>query len=486
MKDQSIEQSGLTRKSFPRFMVAAPSSGSGKTSVVCAILSILKESGKSVCAAKCGPDYIDPMFHKEVLGIDSLNLDLFFSTSDQLKEQLLAHAEQTDLAVAEGVMGYYDGRSMSQTKGSSYEVATVCGFPVILVIDARGSAVTLASLIFGMVRFMPDSMIRGVILNRVSKAVYPRLKTALEGELAKRGISVAICGHLETDDVYSIGSRHLGLVTPDEMGDIRCRLEAAGRAAERTIDMEKILSIARQADPIVQSTTGGNERTDAVAEGPLIAVARDEAFCFYYGENLRCLEKNGCRITYFSPLSDRDLPAGTDGLLLGGGYPELYARQLSENVPMRERIRQALADGMPCLAECGGFLYLNRELTDDGGISYPMVGFFGGASANSGRLGRFGYVSVETDRDLLYLKPGEQIKGHEFHYWDCSDNGSVCRAVKPDGRKWLCSVAKYRTFAGFVHMAWWSLPAFAARFAGACRTWRREEMNRKEEEGVRT
>lgn len=455
-----------------RLIIGACASGSGKTAVTCALLGAFSAKGLTVRAAKCGPDYIDPMFHREVLGVESVNFDLFFSTPNQLRGQLERHGSRADITLIEGVMGYYDGRSMDSTRGSTYEIAAQTETAVVLVIDARGGALTVAALAEGMARFRDDSRIAGIILNRISEGVYTRLKPALEQEFASRKLRIEICGYIPNSPEFSIESRHLGLITPDAAEGIRQQLSAAADIAGRTIDIEALLCLASARHfPVKDRDTG------TVAPVVRLAVARDEAFCFYYAENLRQLRRFGCEIVYFSPLRDDHLPEGTDGLLLGGGYPELYAHQLSGNVRLREQIRDMLDQGMPCLAECGGFMYLNDRIADDAGVDYPMAGFFHGVCRKASARTRFGYISIKSrTEDGLYLAPGESIRAHEFHYWDCSDPGAVCRAAKPDGREWLCGHVKENTFAGFAHLAYWSCPSFAERFARRCAKWGKERM----------
>ena len=470
---------------IPRILVAAPASGSGKTAVSCALMQAFQERGLCVRACKCGPDYIDPMFHQTVLGVDSRNLDLFFCSRDGLRNELLLHGEGADLLVTEGVMGYYDGRAMDTDAGSSYDVATALDMPVILVINCRGAALSLAAQVLGMIGFRPDSNIRGILLNRVSGMLYPRLKTMLVQELKKEGFDLPVLGYIPEDDAFCIESRHLGLVTPWELEGLEARIGRGARILSETVDLDAILSIARSAPELTgREKTGGSGISAGRAwndspgggGGPVrIGIARDEAFCFYYKANLELLEKAGCRLIPFSPLHDRELPKGLCGLLFGGGYPELHAPELSGNRQLREEIRrQVLERGMPCIAECGGFMYLQEEIADREGKRYPAVGAVPGAACPAGKLKRFGYVNISVaKKSNKYLKKEETIKGHEFHYWDSTDCGDDCRAQKPDGkRSWNCIHARGNLFAGYPHLYLPSLPEFARRFADTCREWK--------------
>lgn len=470
----------------PGILIAAPSSGSGKTAAACALMAAFTKRGLTVRACKCGPDYIDPMFHREVLGVDSRNLDLFFSSRDELREGYEAHISDADLAVTEGVMGYYDGMSMDSDAASSYDVSRTLGLPVLLVLPCRGASLSLAAVIKGMAEYRPDSRIRGILLNRVSGMLYPRLKEMLERELKAMGHEIPVVGYVPEDEAFTFESRHLGLVTPQEMEGLKGQLSRAGEILSRTVDLELVLRIAEKGagpDMAGRAASGGKEQEKAGAEifpgrEVRIGVARDRAFCFYYKENMELLQNMGCRLIPFSPLSDPALPEGLDGLILGGGYPELYARQLSENRGMRDRIREAVRSGMPCLAECGGFMYLHDEMEDREGNTYPMAGVIPGRAFAAGKLVRFGYINVtaadrQQEQSGSYLLPGETIRGHEFHYWDSTDSGHACRAVKPDGRRsWDCIHMEGKLFAGYPHLYLPSLPAFAERFVKRCAEWR--------------
>lgn len=471
--------------STPGVLLAAPGSGSGKTAAACALMWAMKDRGMRVKACKCGPDYIDPMFHREVLGIDSKNLDLFFSEPGELSAGFGRYVEGADITVVEGVMGYYDGMALDSDRASSYDVARTLGLPVILVLPCRGAALSLAALVRGLAEYRKDSNIRGIILNRVSAMLYPRLKTMLERELKKAGHEIPVVGYLPEDEAFSLESRHLGLVTPQEMENIREKIQKAGEILSRTVDLEEICRIASETCVHGKETKEDGERPKVLSINERqvrVGIALDEAFCFYYRDNLELLESLGCRLIPFSPLRDPQLPGELDGLILGGGYPELYGRQLSENKEMQKAVRENLAGGMPCLAECGGFMYLHEELEEKSGCVWPMAGVIKGRTFPAGKLVRFGYVEIgcaqETAENVKgnsgYLRQGERIRGHEFHYWDSTDNGSDCRAVKPDGRRqWNGIHMKGNLFAGYPHLYLPSLPVFAERFVQACREWKK-------------
>lgn len=431
----------------PRVMFAATRSGSGKTTVTCGVLAALKKQNIKVQAYKCGPDYIDPMFHRTVLGIDTGNLDTFFADADAIGRILARDTKDAELIVMEGVMGYYDGVGGATTMASSYELSKVTKTPVVLIVDAKGASVTLAAIIRGIMEYKKDSRIVGVILNRVSPMFYSRIKHVIETECG-----IPVLGYLPEDASFAVPSRHLGLLQPGEMQKQRDWVETVAEAVRKTIDIDGILEIAAQAEMLqIQKATGETEKCKFPA-GYRIGVARDAAFSFYYRENLRMLEDMGATLVFFSPLADAHVPE-VDALIFGGGYPELYAKQLYENQSMRVSVRQALEYGMPCHAECGGFLYLGKSLADAEGNVYEMVGFLDGAGFRTERLQRFGYVEL-APQEADAFAVNTVLRGHEFHYWDSTDCGDACLAWKPLSKQktYPCMVKKKGTFAGFPHL----------------------------------
>ncbi len=435
---------------LPRIVIGGTGSGCGKTTVVCAILKALKDRGLNVSAAKCGPDYIDPMFHKSALKVPSKNIDLFFSDDNTAKALFAEQAQGSDICIIEGVMGYYDGLSFDNDKVSTYSVSDVLSAPSVIVLNARGMALTASALIQGMINFRNNSRIKAVILNNVSPMSFEPLKKAIED---KTGIEVL--GFMPNDSNFNINSRHLGLVTPDEStAEV---LEKMSEAASKYIDLNRLMEIAAEADELEF------ERL-SVKDGRKfkIAVALDEAFCFYYSDNLELLRKMGAETEFFSPIYDKTVP-DADGMIIGGGYPELYAEKLSENTSMLNDIKTKIENGMPCLAECGGFMYLSSTIDN-----FKMTGIFNGNAYDTGKLSRFGYIELKSEREYI-----NGIKGHEFHHWDMDDNGNECTAMKPSGRSWKCMSFYKNTIAGYPHLYYWSKPEFAKRFADICRLWRK-------------
>lgn len=448
------------RARAPRLMIAGTSSNVGKTTVTCGLMRALTLRGMRVQACKCGPDYIDPVFHERVLGIPSRNLDLFLA-GDKLVRRLVAEgARKADLTLMEGAMGYYDGIAQS-THASAYEVAQVTGTPVVLVVDARGKALSCAAEVAGFVRFREPSLVAGVMLNRVSAGYFPMLRQVIERETG-----VPVLGYLPRMDEARLQSRHLGLVGADEVVDLQQRIDALAQTLAKTVDVDALVRIAQSAPELEFEPWG---ETVPRKDGPLIAIADDAAFTFCYADTLATLERLGARLVRFSPLKDESLPRGICGLYLCGGYPELHARALSANSSMRSSIREAVEAGLPTIAECGGFLYLQETLEDAEGTPWPMVGALLGHGYRTGRLGRFGYVTLAARANSLLADEGETLRAHEFHYWDSDHCGNAFRAQKPQSsRGWGCVVATSSLYAGFPHLYLAGDLRAATRFVEAC------------------
>lgn len=433
---------------FPRILVAAPGSGSGKTLLTTGLLTLFQNRGIRCRSFKCGPDYIDPMFHKYVLGIDSCNLDSFFLPEEELRALFRKRAADAELSVLEGVMGYYDGIGGNSTAASTYEVAKITDTPVILVLDGKGSSLSLAAQVKGFLDYRKDSHICGVILNKTNKMVGERLRPEIEK------LGVRYLGAVPVCETMDIKSRHLGLTMPQEQSELRGHLNAFAKQLEACLNVEGILELAGY------SKKDEIRPIDSESEPPTrrMAVAMDEAFCFYYQENLDFLRQHGWEVVPFSPLHDTALPEQVHAILLGGGYPELYAKELSANEPMLASIRNAHAEGIKILAECGGFLYLQEHLEDETGRSWPVAGLIHADGFRTEKLSRFGYISLMQNGAV-------RIKGHEFHYWDSTAPGSAFRAEKPQSnRGWDCMYQTDSLLAGFPHLYYLSGPNLILSF----------------------
>ena len=460
-------------------MITAASSGSGKTMITCGLLELFKRKGLNPLACKCGPDYIDGLFHKQVLELEGMNLDSYFEAPEELRDKYSCLSKD-HLPVVEGVMGYFDGLGGSTTRASSWEVAHILDLPAVLVVDARGASVSLAALIKGFLEFERPmgSQIKAVIFNRMSPMLYPRIR-----ELVERETGIRAAGFVPELDFLKVGSRHLGLVLPEEIAGLREQMNRLGKCLEETIDWEFLAELGAEKEERDALEEENTEASCTAAFSFRLGIAMDEAFCFYYQDNLRILERLGGELVYFSPIHDRSLPEQLDGLILGGGYPELYCEALSLNESMREAVKKAAEGGLPVLGECGGYLYLLEELEAEDGRIWPMTGVLKGKGYKKGKNSRFGYIGVEAEKDSLYLKPGEQIRGHEFHYWDCEvlEEEWVMRAKKPVGnRSWPCIRIKNQVMAGFPHLFYPSCPAFAVRFAKACVRYKRKRDEAEE------
>lgn len=456
---------------FPRILLAAPGSGSGKTLLTTGLLTLFQNRGIRCRSFKCGPDYIDPMFHKYVLGIDSCNLDSFFLSQEELRALFQKRAADAELSVLEGVMGYYDGIGGNSTAASTYEVAKITDTPVILVLDGKGSSLSLAAQVKGFLDYRKDSHICGVILNKTNKMVGERLRPEIEK------LGVRYLGAVPVCETMDIKSRHLGLTMPQEQSELRGHLNAFAKQLEEYLDVDGILELAgcsgeklpeagkteqsNQTDLNQEETKQDEIRPiDSESEPPTrrMAVAMDKAFCFYYQENLDFLRQHGWELIPFSPLHDAALPEQVHAILLGGGYPELYAKELSANEPMLASIRNAHAEGIKILAECGGFLYLQEHLEDETGTSWPVAGLIHADGFRTEKLGRFGYISLMQNGAV-------RIKGHEFHYWDSTAPGSAFRAEKPQSnRGWDCMYWTDSLLAGFPHLYFLSGPDLILSF----------------------
>lgn len=441
---------------IPRIVLAGTNSGCGKTTVACAILQVLVNRELNVGAFKCGPDYIDPMFHSRIIGAECTNLDLFFFDENTLKYLLAKNGAGRDISVIEGVMGFYDGMGLTTTAASTYEVSLFTESPTVLVVAAKGTSLSVMAVIQGFLDFCPNNLIKGVILNQCTASTYSVLAKEIEARFAGR---VQLLGFLPTMRECSLESRHLGLITAAEVQGLHEKLNMLASQAERTIDIDGLLALAASAAPVYCEGVNLPKQRETVR----IAVARDNAFCFYYEDSLDALREMGVELVPFSPLSNSELPQDIQGMYLGGGYPELYAQRLSENAPMRASVKAALERGVPCIAECGGFMYLTESIA-----SYPMVGFIPGKSFDTGKLTRFGYISLKAGHDTLLCTAGGEIRGHEFHHWDSENTGGSFTAVKASGKSWKCVHATETLYAGYPHFHFYSNPDFAVSFYNAC------------------
>ncbi|MFZ2950415.1 MAG: cobyrinate a,c-diamide synthase [Desulfuromonadaceae bacterium] len=466
------------------FLIAAPQSGSGKTTVSLAIMAALVRRGLTVAPFKCGPDFIDPGYHRIVTGRPSINLDGWMCGNEFVRQTFLTRLTAPDcpagrtVAVIEGVMGLFDGIGASSSDGSSAQISAITGAPVVLVVNARGMAASAAALVKGFAGFDPQVRLAGVIFNNVGSASHGEL---LRSALAEALPDIDVFGCIPRDESLAIPSRHLGLVTAEDnplsdefigqLADMaeHCldldRLSQLGFDSAQPTDSRKLASDARLV---------GNDRLVSGAEPPIrIAVARDAAFCFMYEDNLRLLREAGAELTFFSPLSDAALPAGIHGIYLPGGYPEIYAGKLDENGSMKNAVREAVAADMPVYAECGGFVYLTEGI--DASDNQPSADFTGVFPVRCRMLPRrksLGYRSVELTESVLIGSEGAIVRGHEFHYSETGtmpDSVERCYRVSRQGT--VLGLEGYRVrncLASYIHLHFGSNRGIAGSFVAAC------------------
>ena len=471
-----MQDTGGRGMKIPRILLAAGSSGSGKTLITCGLLEALVERGLKTASFKCGPDYIDPMFHSRVIGTKSRNLDTFFTVPEVTKYLLTRNARDCEVAVMEGVMGFYDGVAGTTTRASAYDLAKVTDTPVILIVNSRGMSVSLAAYVKGFLEYKKDSHIKGVIFNQMSPMLYPRMKKLLEEELG-----VVVLGYVPKVEDCVIESRHLGLVLPDEIPELKDRLHKLAGVLEETLDIDRILELAGEAPDLLDAKP--ESVTDFRLSEPVrIGVAEDEAFCFFYADNFRLLGEMGAEIVPFSPMEDKQLPDDLDGLLLYGGYPELIGKKLEQNTTMKDMIREKLKAGMPCMAECGGFMYLHEEMEGMDGNFYQMAGVIPGKVYRTPKLSRFGYVTLTQKKPALGMEDFGEIPAHEFHYFDSENCGGDFHAAKPESKRgWDCIHGTDTMLAGFPHLYYYGNPEVPKAFLKKCLAYKKQRCSCKQE-----
>ena len=438
-----------------RILIGGTHSGCGKTTVVCGILAALKARGLKAASFKCGPDYIDPMFHESIIGTEAHNLDSYFCDDNTLRMLLCTNGKNADISVIEGVMGYYDGLN---GRGSAHSVALATETAAVIVIDCKGASESIGAVMKGFLEYKRLNMTAGFIFNRLPGRLIPLAKDLCQS------LGTRYLGCFPVSGI-SLESRRLGLVTAAEVKDLREKTEELGRIAEENVLIDEILDIAEapapEYIPLKLNSIFSKEQ-------PKIAVAKDKAFCFIYSDNLSLLRQLGCCIEFFSPVSDKKLPDNCCGLILSGGYPELHAEELSRNSEMLAAVKEAVLSGMPTVAECGGFMYLHEKIKMSDGTEYPMAGVLTGTAYETQRLQRFGYAVLTAKEDNLLCRRGETMAVHEFHYWDSTDCGRSFTAEKADGRSWECVRGSGSLYAGFPHLYFYSDVKKAERFVTAC------------------
>lgn len=452
-----------------KLLISGAMSGSGKTTVSSILMSVLG----NVAPFKVGPDYIDPSYHELFTGNKSYNLDAYFFDEKVLKDIFEINSYGKDIAVVEGVMGLYDGIGHDKDNYSTAHVSRILDIPVILVVNAKGISTSIAAEVLGFKMFDPNVNIKGVILNNVSsEKLYKSLKEAIESYTG-----IQCVGYIPRNEKLSVESRHLGLKQAFEIEEIKEKKQLFKEIEENCLDIEKILEIAGQFEPI-ESMDYSNSfiHLKNKYKGKKVAIAKDGAFSFYYNINIDLMKYTGIEIVEFSPVRDDEVPDDVDLIYLGGGYPELYAKELSENLKMHNSIKQHYDKGTKIYAECGGFIYLTKTLKQVNGESFDFVGLLDVDIEMRNRLNiqRFGYIDISCGSNKIRQENGVKgednlhIRGHEFHYSIISENREINENAqekdansveyyfdisKKDGRHWKCGFKKNNLLAGYPHIS---------------------------------
>ena len=435
-----------------QFLIAGTSSGVGKTTITLGIMEALKNRGYIVQPYKVGPDYIDTAYHSKVTGRKSRNLDSYMLEDEKVKYLFNRAREDAEIAVVEGVMGLYDGKGASIKHCSSAAMAKLLKLPVILVINAKAMAASSAAMVLGYQLIDPEVKIVGVIANQVkTESHFKLVKEAIESYC-----NIPVLGYFPPNESLSLPSRHLGLVPSSELEALEAVFTQLGEAVEKFIDLDKLLELCQ--GEVVESEFKPMIWQDRRLK--VVAVAYDEAFNFYYEDNLELLRDLGVRLTFFSPLRDETLPA-CDFVYIGGGFPEVFAKQLEANDKIRKALKKAHESGIPIYAECGGLMYLGERLVDLEGSSFEMVGIFEGESRMTKGLKRFGYCYGEATEDTILSRKGTVLRGHEFHHSEFfSSEKAVYRMKKnktdDDDKAWLGGYSKGHTLASYLHLHFYS------------------------------
>ena len=460
-----------------RLIIAAPHSGSGKTTVTLGVMAALKRRGLSVAPFKVGPDFIDPGYHRLVTGAPSVNLDGWMCGPGFLRETFAHHTASADVAVAEGVMGLFDGIDGVSESGSTAQLAKELAAPVILVVDARSQARSAAALVHGFATFDPGVNVAGVVFNNVASANHERI---LREALAAHLPGVAVLGCLPKDPALAIASRHLGLLTAEDNPLSAEFIDHLVEVMEKHLDLDALVTLEQAG---LRPVPGGGAAPAASVcdrhEPVRVAVARDAAFCFLYEDNLRLLEEAGAELCHFSLLCDDRLPEGISGIYLPGGYPELFAAQLAENESMKQAVRLAVEADMPVYAECGGFIYLTQGVAAEQ-ATHPFVGIFPVQTRMLPRRKALGYREVELLADGVIGVKASTARGHEFHYSEMEEVPAGFERLYRVSRKGAdLGYEGYRyknCLASYIHLHFGSAPGIARDFVRHCRAYRTRSL----------
>lgn len=457
-----------------RIVIAGTGSGVGKTTITIGLMAALRCRGLQVQGFKCGPDYIDPTYHTAVTGRASRNLDTWMLKHEIMREIFLRASEGAEISVIEGVMGLYDGKDPLSNTGSTAEISILLDSPVLLVINAQSMARSAAAVVLGYQKLDERVRIAGVIVNKCgSVGHYHMVKAAIEQECG-----IPVVGGLTRDGELEIPERHLGLVPVIERGELDDLFQRTADVVGAGVDIDAVLALAGTAPKLVWPQDRlFNNGPAPINQGPAIAVAKDAAFNFYYRENLELLEQFGARIIYFSPLAGDRLPEEADGLYLGGGFPEEFAAGLAANEELKVQLHSRVREGMPVFAECGGYMYLTRSITDRAGVKHAMVGLIPADVAMQTKLAALGYREAKALGDCLLMQEGETIRGHEFHYSKLTaDPEHYPHVYETKGLRGAGLEGFYSgsVMAGYTHVHFASNPKVAGRLIERCQEYSRK------------
>lgn len=485
----------MESRAYKRVCVAGPFSGSGKTTVTLALISALVQQGVRVQPYKVGPDYVDTAYQSYAARRSAGNLDSFMMDPRALLTALVADAATSDIAVLEGCMGLFDGLGSSSV-ASTAEVAKLTKTSVILVIPAQGYAASAGALAQGYANFDPELLLVGFVVSKPSS----KRHAALIAEAVTANTNLEYLGYLPKDPEFELPSRQLGLVPFNEIATIDAYLEKLAAQAAETLNLTRILELAAQAPALDVPAPADSEQEDAVraqdaaflsadaratdardANAPTIAIAKDDAFSFYYRSSLQALTAAGAHLIEFSPLSNKSVPRKADALYLGGGYPEEFAKQLSRNVVFQDSLKRCIEAGMPVYAECGGYLYLMKALTTSDGQTYALCHIFEGhARMDAKKSPRFGYVYATAMQDTFLFKEGEQLKAHEFHHSKVEEEGKIFAIKKASSDKtWFTGDCYKQTVGTYAHIDFGSHPLAAKRFVAAAAEYKKRKEHGK-------
>lgn len=454
-----------------RIILAGSASNIGKTTLAVGLIAALRRCGLAIQPFKIGPDYIDPTYHTLAAGLPSRNLDSWLVPHDRLRDCFAHATRNADLAIIEGMMGLYDGLDYRGEVGSTAEVAKLLAAPVVVILDVSAQARSAAATALGFQQLDPAVPVAGFICNRTGgPGHYRGVKAAIE-----EATGLPVFGGIPQTDAVVIPERHLGLTPTSERDNLQTLVDALADLVTEHCDLDALLALARAAPPLVASKKDVPLFAGVAPTGdtgrPVIAIARDQAFSFYYEDNLDLLRIAGAKIVPFSPLTDAHLPSGTMGLYIGGGFPEIYAAALAANGTIRQEIHDAVTAGIPCYAECGGLMYLTEALVDATGARHPMVGLLPGHARMTEGWPKLGYTTVRALHDTPILRAGEEVRGHEFHSstWEAVPTDTPHAYIVYDARgEHLEGFLRGNLLASYVHLHFWSMPALAVRLVTAC------------------